>query len=571
MKQLIVLFFCPAFLFAQHISEFVSVEPTAQTTDFIFPSTHTFQLLISAGDPLTGGGTLNPTNDFTGYLQMNGSPNGIIGINAENPIGSVAKLEVKFTSANGWEVLSSMQSYLTEVGGTAANCSGHVTDWGSFITCEESVSSDVNGDGYNDTGWCVELDQATWKPVDYAGGLANHDKIWQMGCMKHENMVIHPNGRTCYFGADSFIGYLYKYVADVAQSLGSGDLYVYKELTATTGEWVQLPNKSPYNQNRTIFMSDSVGAKIFNNVEDVEISPVDGKIYFAAATEGVVYRFTDTPFGTLPIDLEIYFGGQNYDINWGGGTTSVFGCFGADNLVFDDLGNLWVFQDGGDHYIWLVKQGHTQSSPNVEIFGIAPAGAEPTGLTFTPDYQYGFMSIQHPNGSNNASTQVDAFGVPVAFDKCVSLVIARSENLGVPLPLELIKFEGGVLGGYIQLNWIISNATDFSHFQIERNGVVVGKTKLLSFLDKKPDHGTNYYRLKMIDLDGAFKWSNTINVLMDSPDIVISPNPNKGIFTVNSESYQLFDFQGKEVFQPLSEGVYFLRIGNQVEKIVVLK
>ena len=571
MKYLIVLVFCPVFLFAQHISDFVSVQPTGQTTDFIFPSTHTFQVLIAAGDPLTGGGTLSPNSDFTGYIPTGGSTQGVVGINAELPTGSVAKLEVEFSSANGWEVMSSMQSYLTEVGGTTTNCSGHVTSWGNLITCEENISSDVNGDGYNDTGWCIEIDQATWQAINYTGGLAGPDKIWQMGCVKHENMVVHPNERTCYFGADSDPGYLYKYVADVAQDLGSGDLYVYKELTATTGEWIQLLNKTPHNQNRTIFMSDSVGAKVFHRIEDVEISPVDGKIYFAATVEGLVYRLADTPFGTTVTDFETYFGGQNYDIDWGGGITSVYGCIGADNLVFDNLGNLWICQDGGDNYIWLVKQGHTQSSPQVEIFGIAPAGAEPTGMTFTPDHQYCFMSIQHPNNSNNATTQLDAFGDPEAFDKSVSIVIARTENLGFPLPLELTRFEGKGVGQEIHLNWEFANAVDFSHFQIERNGKAIGETSTNLFLDKTPIHGMNYYRLKMIDLDGSFKWSKTISVLFKTANLIASPNPNDGIFTVNTDEYQVFDFQGKEVFQPLPEGVYFLRVGNQVEKIVVLK
>ncbi|MEZ4953710.1 MAG: DUF839 domain-containing protein [Saprospiraceae bacterium] len=571
MKYLIFLLFCPTILLSQHISEFFSVEPTFQTTDFKFPATHTFQVLIAAGDPLTSGGTLNPNNDFTGYIPTVGNTRGVLGINAEMPTGSVAKLSVKFTSSVGWEVLSSTQSFLPEVGGTMTNCSGHVTGWGNLITCEENIIFDVNGDGYNDAGWCIEIDQATWKPVNYAGGLPNGDKIWQMGCMKHENVVIHSNGQTCYFGADSDPGYLYKYVADVAQNLGSGNLYVYKELTATTGEWVQLPNKTPYDQNRTIFLSDSVGAKVFQRVEDVEISPVDGKIYFAVTAEGVVYRMTDTPFGTTVSDLEIYFGGQNYDIFWGGGTTSVYGCIGADNLAFDDLGNLWVCQDGDNNYIWVVKQGHTQSTPDVEVFGIVPAGAEPTGMTFTPDYQYCFMSIQHPNTTNNATTQLDAFGVPEAFDNSVSLVIARTENLGNALPIELIKFTGKKVDSGIQLNWEIANAVNFSHFEIEKNGEAIGETVDDYFLDKSPNKGANYYRLKMVDLDGSFNWSKTINILFESSDLVISPNPNDGIFTVNSEEYQIFDFQGKEVFQPLLKGIYFIKAGNQMKKIVVLK
>ena len=67
-----------------------------------------------------------------------------------------AKLIVEYSDLNGWEILSSQQHFFNEVGGTSKNCSGHVTAWGTFISCEENIISDMNNDGYNDTGWCFE-------------------------------------------------------------------------------------------------------------------------------------------------------------------------------------------------------------------------------------------------------------------------------------------------------------------------------------------------------------------------------------------------------------------------------
>ena len=61
----------------------------------MFPSTHTFQILIEDGDPLTNGGGLRPKNDFTGYLSLNGSKKGIIGLNSENITGSVCQVNCR--------------------------------------------------------------------------------------------------------------------------------------------------------------------------------------------------------------------------------------------------------------------------------------------------------------------------------------------------------------------------------------------------------------------------------------------------------------------------------------------
>jgi secreted PhoX family phosphatase len=89
-----------------------------------------------------------------------------------------------------------------------------------------------------------------------------------------------------------------------------------------------------------------------------------------------------------------------------------------------------VLQDGDNNYIWVVAKGHTQKRPKVKLFGIAPFGSEPTGITFTPDYKYIFISIQDPESANKNSEQIDAAGNPIAFDNHITLVMSLNENLG---------------------------------------------------------------------------------------------------------------------------------------------
>jgi hypothetical protein len=80
----------------------------------------------------------------------------------------------------------------------------------------------------------------------------------------------------------------------------------------------------------------------------------------------------------------------------------------------------------------VIDTGHTQQNPKVRIFGRTPLGCEPTGITFTPDYRYLFMSIQHPSTTNSATSQPDAFDTLVAFDKSVSIVISLNQFLNNP-------------------------------------------------------------------------------------------------------------------------------------------
>ncbi|MEN3324068.1 alkaline phosphatase PhoX [Mariniflexile soesokkakense] len=415
-------------LTAQNIGDFTSITPTAQTAQFVIPSSHAFQKIIEVGDALTEGGTFKVKPDFTAYVPIaNSSTNGYLGINSEGSAltdggGGVTLFEINLSPITKlWETTKSENLDFSSVGGTAANCSGTVTSWNTIISCEEVVVGDIFvPDGYNDAGWNLEVNPFT-KAIT---------KHYAMGNMAHENVTIHTNKRTVYQGADSNPGYLYKFVAVNEEILSVGNLYVYSGSKNGTGSWILLNNGTPAEQNSTLAQSNAVGATVFNGIEDVEIGP-DGMVYFAVKNEGQVYRFSDSDVleaSTSTVTMETFVGMASYDINNGTTITSVPWGNGNDNLAFDADGNLWVLQDGGNNYIWVVKNGHTQASPKVEIFGTAPIGSEPTGITFTPDYKYLFMSIMHPD-SGNAANQLDAAGNTVSFSKGTSLVVALTENL----------------------------------------------------------------------------------------------------------------------------------------------
>ncbi|RZK62718.1 MAG: DUF839 domain-containing protein, partial [Hymenobacter sp.] len=176
----------------------------------------------------------------------------------------------------------------------------------------------------------------------------------------------------------------------------------------------------------------ALGATNFSGVEDVEIGPHDGRIYFTSKSNSRIYRFTDA--ATTVSGFEEFIGGQNYPINFGTGTAAEAWSSGNDNLTFDSQGNLYVLQDGGRNHIWLVRPCHTAAAPAVELFAVTPTGSEPTGMTLSPDEKFMFVSLQHPSTSNTLAT-LDAAGQSVVFNKSSTLVIARKGELGTPTPL----------------------------------------------------------------------------------------------------------------------------------------
>ena len=110
--------------------------------------------------------------------------------------------------------------------------------------------------------------------------------------------------------------------------------------------------------------------------------------------------------------------------------------------------------------------------------------------------------------------------------------INPSGQLGQPvIPVELISFGATVQGADVLLNWITSTETNNSGFEIERLqnsniaklqdweaiGFVPGfgtttEPKSYSFIDENVSTGNYKFRLKQIDFNGAFEYSNSIEV-----------------------------------------------------------
>lgn len=105
--------------------------------------------------------------------------------------------------------------------------------------------------------------------------------------------------------------------------------------------------------------------------------------------------------------------------------------------------------------------------------------------------------------------------------------INPSGQLGQPvIPVELTSFAATIQGNVVHLNWSTSTETNNKGFEIERSisisefdriGFVEGngttsETKYYSFVDENVLPGIYQYRLKQIDYDGTFEYSNTIAV-----------------------------------------------------------
>lgn len=142
----------------------------------------------------------------------------------------------------------------------------------------------------------------------------------------------------------------------------------------------------------------------------------------------------------------------------------------------------------------------------------------------------------------------------------------------VILPLKLLDFFVRENNNSIDIQWKTDNELEVSHFDLEKSfdGVVFKKelsviSKKISgvcsykTVDKDAAGGiTTYYRLKMVDNNGKFTYSNILKIFKESK-ISIYPNPIseviniKGIDKINK--IEILDIRGAVVMTRLIKGL----------------
>jgi uncharacterized protein (TIGR02145 family) len=205
-------------------------------------------------------------------------------------------------------------------------------------------------------------------------------------------------------------------------------------------------------------------------------------------------------------------------------------------------------------------------------------------------------------------------------DKMLGCSIRCINNLTVSeLPVELSSFTATVNDNNVNLNWNTASELNSSSFEIQRksenktNWIKIASIpasgnsnspKNYFYFDKNISLGKYTYRLKMIDLDGSFKYSNNIILEIKPPakfDLYNAyPNPFNPVTTIKYQvpvntlvTIKLFDAIGREITtivnetkpagiyevtlngKNLSSGIYFYRMDAgsfiKTKKIVIIK
>jgi len=357
------------------------------------------------------------------------------------------------------------------------------------------------------------------------------------------------------------------------------------------GHFYWLPNTAGNNGVVEIFAATSTGANV-TRVASFDVNGAgnntslgfvrlgmgpDGTGWILAGDGTTLFLAKFISNGVNPVTVTI----EDASVNLVGGAVSTFQ---NGDLCISGSGTIYALANDGN--------GVTQ------IFIGAPAGANTT-LTKRWD-------LVTPGGGNFSGTvngvAFDVLGSiyistgaglyyinqntangPAGTVQC-SLVVAMTglQDLASnvfpaqsTLPVTLLNFSAAYRNGVTVLNWETENEVNFSHYEVERktesgadyiivdskqaNGNAGRSAYTSSDNISSLTDGVVYYRLRMVDVDGKFKYSNVIMVRKEKKTITgISLSPNPVISTANATvrfeaasnavvSLRVMDMAGRQV------------------------
>jgi hypothetical protein len=191
------------------------------------------------------------------------------------------------------------------------------------------------------------------------------------------------------------------------------------------------------------------------------------------------------------------------------------------------------------HIITGITGGSNQIIPETDLSGIAALQNVPSTTTVTfrilpynassTDDNFNYFYIGAHSGVVGSTT--------AAIDATAFSVEGTIVNT---LPVKLSSFTSSIQNQAALLNWATESEVNFDYFSIEKRGnnsefkeigrvpAKGGNTKTLyNFSDRNISFETNYYRLKMVDKDGTFEYSNIVTETLESSaqKLSIYPNP----------------------------------------------